>query len=165
MLHLSLLPLLLAGSASAQPTLTLPVAPGTSQTVAAARPTAADTVQAIHRLFAKRRRVGSRLTVGALGADLVLAGVSAALESTPKSSGGAYGLGIGAFTIGFGGFAIIYGVVAAPVVGVGIQQLIAYRPRREARILAAYETDHRLPAKIGRQLRKHLQQPAASIAQ
>jgi hypothetical protein len=39
--------------------------------------------------------------------------------------------------------------------GVGIQQLIAYGPKREAKVLAAYEGSHKLPKKITRQLCKH----------
>ncbi|MBF9236993.1 hypothetical protein I2I05_06255 [Hymenobacter sp. BT683] len=125
----------------------------------AAPTTAADTVQAIRRLFAKRQRVGNILTIGAVGADLALAGVSAAYESKGSQSGGGGGI-IGGnrplFELGFGGFALVYGVVAAPVMGVGIQQLIAYGPRREAKVVAAYEANHRLPSKIQHQLRKHL---------
>lgn len=148
--------LLATGSVSAQAISTAPAAPLTAAVAAPAPRTSADTVRAIHKLFAKHRRVGGLLTVGAVGTHLALAGISAANEAAPASSGGAYGWGIGSFRIGFGGFALIYGVVAAPIVGVGIQQLIAYSPRREAKVLAAYETNQQLPAKIKRQLRKHL---------
>ncbi|MBJ6110680.1 hypothetical protein JAO73_16775 [Hymenobacter sp. BT523] len=154
----TLLLVLLAGSASAQ-TLAPAAAPADTALNTAAAPagrTAADTVRALHRLFAKRRKVGGILTMGAVAADVVAAGASAAAEGRPTSSGGAYGLGVGSFNLGFGGFAFIYGVVAAPVMGVGIQQLIAYGPKREAKIVAQYEANRHLPTKIRRQLRPYL---------
>jgi hypothetical protein len=125
-----------------------------------ARHTSADTVQAIHRIYVKHRRVGSFLTVGALAADFALAGVSAANENTGRSSGGS-GFGIPGnngplLNFGFGGFALIYGIVAAPVMGVGIQQLIAFGPRHEAKVIAKYEATGQLPNKISRRLRKNL---------
>ena len=152
--------LLATGTVSAQAIAPAPALPLTVSAAPAPR-TAADTVQAIHKLFAKRRRVGGWLTAGAVGTHLALAGISAANENKGASNSGSSGFGIPGNTgpliqFGFGGFALIYGVVAAPVVGVGIQQLIAYGPRREAKILAAYETTHRLPAKIQHQLRRHL---------
>jgi hypothetical protein len=156
-----LLLLLLAGSASAQTPASAPILADNALAVAPAlaRLTAADTVRAIHHLFAKRRRVGGVLTAGAVAADFALAGVSAANENTGHSSGGS-GFGIPGngplLQFGFGGFALIYGIMAAPVMGVGIQQLIAYGPRREAKIVGEYETHRKLPAKIRRQLRKHL---------
>jgi len=149
----TLLLLLLAGSASAQTAPDLALAPVAA---APARYTAADTVRAVHRLFAKRRKLGSILTVGAVGADLALAGVSAAAEDTHKSSGGGYGWSAAGLQFSFGDFAIIYGVIAAPVMGVGIQQLIAYGPKREAKVLNQYNATGMLPAKIKRQLRRQL---------
>ena len=154
MLRLTFLLLMFTGSVSAQTADTS--ATPAANAMAPARHTATDTVRALHRLFAKRRKVGGILTVGAIGAHLAASGVSAAAEGAPQSSGGAYGLGMGSFNFGFGGFAVIYGVVAAPVVGVGIQQLITYSPRREARIIAAYEADGHLSAKHRRQVRKFL---------
>lgn len=140
---------------SAQPS--APTALVTPASVVAAAPrTAADTVQAIHHLFKKHRRIGNALTFGAIAADMTLAGVSAAAEGSPKSSGGGYGWSMGSFNIGFGGFALIYGLVAAPVMGVGIQQLIAYGPKHEAKVLAQYSATGQLPIKFQRQLRKHL---------
>ena len=161
MLRSTFLLLLLAGSVSAQTVATAPASAQPVQVAPAATRTAADTLQALHHLFAKRRRVGSYLTIGAVAADMTLAGISAANENNGRTSGG--GSGYGNFVgngpllqFGFGGFAVIYGVLAAPVMGVGIQQLIAYGPRREAKIVAAFEATHKLPAKIGRQLRRHL---------
>ena len=159
MFRLPFLLLMLAGSVSAQTPATAP-ATGTTPPAAALAPapyTTADTVRAIHRLFAKRRKVGNLLTLGAVGADLAAAGISAASEGAPKSSGGAYGWSAGGIHFGFGGFAAIYGIAVAPVMGVGIQQLIAYGPRREAKILARYNATGELPAKIKRQVRKHFQ--------
>ncbi|HEX8328662.1 MAG TPA: hypothetical protein VF629_14055 [Hymenobacter sp.] len=168
MLRPTLLFVLLAGSASAQTlasitplpesvAATAPAPPAPTQAAPAAIRTAADTVQAIHRLFARRRKAGSIFIVGAVGADLALAGVSSAAESKPQSTGsGGYGWKPGTIHFGFGGFAVIYGVLAAPVMGVGIQQLIAYGPKREAKVVAAYETAGKLPAKIKRQLRGYL---------
>ncbi|OGX82213.1 hypothetical protein BEN47_18680 [Hymenobacter lapidarius] len=160
MFRFSLLFLLLAGPASAQDSALATAAPAPPVLTPIAR-TASDTVRAIHRLYAKRRRVGDILTIGAAGADLALAAVSAANENKGTSSSGGSGYGNLSgnrplFQLGFGGFAAIYGIVAAPVMGVGIQQLIAYGPRREARTIEAYEATHRLPRKIQRQLRKHL---------
>jgi len=161
--RLTLLFLLLAGPVSAQDSAPATAPPALAPPVLTpVAKTAADTVRAIHRLYAKRRRVGGILTVGAIGADIALAAVSAANENqgTSSSGGSGYGYFSGSrplFQLGFGGFAAIYGIVAAPVIGVGIQQLIAYGPRREAKTVAAYETTHRLPRKIQRQLRKHLE--------
>lgn len=162
MLRSTLLLLLLAGPVSAQTaTVATPALVQPAQLAPAAAHTAADTVQALRRLFARHRRVGTILTMGAIAADLTLAGISAANENKGQTSGG--GSGYGNFVgnrplleFGFGGFAVIYGVVAAPVMGVGIQQLIAYGPKRKARIVAAFETTHKLPAKTRRQLRKYL---------
>jgi len=153
-----LLLILLAGSASAQTLAPALVSPDSARAVAVlpAHFTAADTIQAIHRIYTKHRRVGSLLTVGALAADLTAAGVSAAAEGAPKSSGGAYGWNPGGISFGFGGYAVIYGILAAPVMGVGIQQLIAFGPKREAKVIARYEATGKLPAKISWRLRKNL---------
>ncbi|UOQ97362.1 hypothetical protein MUN81_19260 [Hymenobacter sp. 5317J-9] len=158
----TLLLALFAASASAQTLPSTSTAADSALTVAPAPAgrTAADTVRALHRLFAKRRKVGNVLTIGAVAADLTAAGVSAAAEErsqrTASTGSSGYGWGPGPFTIGFGGYAVIYGVIAAPVMGVGIQQLIAYGPKREAKIVAQYEANRQLPAKIRRQLRPYL---------
>jgi len=160
MFRFTFLLLLLAGSVSAQTAASAPASAQPVQAAPAATRNAADTSQALHHLFAKRRRVGSFLTIGAVAADLTLAGISAANENNGRTSGGgSYGSFVGnepLLQFGFGGFAVLYGVLVAPFMGVGIQQLIAYGPKREAKIVAAFETTHRLPAKIGRQLHKHL---------
>jgi hypothetical protein len=148
--------LLLAGPVSAQSVTTNLASTDAIQAPGPARFTAADTVKAIHRIYAKHRRIGNVMTIGAIGADLALAGVSAAAEGAPNHSNGGYGWGGGGIHFGFGGFAVIYGVIAAPVVGVGIQQLIAFGPKREAKIIARYEATGQLPAKISCRLRKNL---------
>ncbi|WP_375417856.1 hypothetical protein [uncultured Hymenobacter sp.] len=152
--------LLLTGTAAAQ---TPAAAPAVAAPVSAPTPrTAADTVQAIHRLFAKRARVGGFIVLGAIGADLIAAGISAAAEgsSSGSSGGGGYGcIGCssgGLLRFSFADYVLVYGVLAAPIMGVGIQQLVAYGPRREARIIAAYQAHHQLPAKVRRRLVKYL---------
>jgi hypothetical protein len=148
--------LLLAGPVSAQSVSTAAASADSGQATAPARFTAADTVRAIHRIYTKHRRVGGFMTAGALTANIALAGISAAAEGSPKSSGGAYGWSPGGIHFGFGGFAVIYGVIAAPIMGVGIQQLIAFGPKREAKVIARYEATGQLPAKIRWRLRKNL---------
>jgi hypothetical protein len=149
--------LLLATPVAAQ----APLAPDAQGPPAAAR-TAADTLQAIHRLYARHRHIGAAFTLGALAADLTLAGISSAQERRDErhaSGGSGYGNFMGSGPLlhfGFGGFAVIYGVVAAPVAGVGIQQLITYGPKREAKVLAQYEETHTLPKRIARKLRRYL---------
>ena len=156
MFRTALLLICLAGTASAQ------ALPGSATPPAAtpatlASPTAADTVQAIHQLFARHRRVGNILVLGAVAADLGAAGISAASEGPTRSSGGGgYGWSPGSFHVGFGGFAAIYGIMLAPVIGVGVEQLIAYGPKHEARVLADYGQNHRLSAKYNRKIRKFL---------
>ncbi|MDO7877439.1 hypothetical protein Q5H93_22045 [Hymenobacter sp. ASUV-10] len=124
--------------------------------------TAADTVKALHQLFKRRRRNGGYLVSGAIAADLVLAGVSTISEnneSKGSSGGGGYG-NIGGsgplLQFGMGGYALLWGVALAPVAGVGVQQLIAYSPRHEAKVIASYERTHQLPARWQRRVRKHL---------
>lgn len=162
MLRHTIFLLSLAGPVSAQNAIsTAPVAVDTHSAAAPVQHTAADTVQAIHRIYVKHRRVGSILTVGALVTDFALAGISAANENKGASSGGS-GFGIPGnsgplLNFGFGGFAVIYGIVAAPVMGIGIQQLIAFGPRHEARVIARYQATHQLPTKISCRLRKNLQ--------
>ncbi|GAB3578940.1 hypothetical protein [Hymenobacter daeguensis] len=156
MLRHALFLLLLAGPVSAQ---SVTATSGSADSVRAAAParyTSADTVRAIHRIYTKHRRVGNFLTFGALTANIALAGISAAAEGSPKSSGGGYGWGGGGIQLGFGGYAVIYGIIAAPVMGVGIQQLIAFGPKHEARVIARYEATGQLPAKIRWRLRKNL---------
>lgn len=156
---LALLLFVFSGPAMAQ---TSPAAPAAPTTVVAppVPRTATDTVRALHRLFQRRRRTGGYLVGGAIVADLVLAGVSAATENKGATSGGT---GYGNFgsdgpllQFGLGGFALLYGVALAPVAGVGIQQLIAYSPRREARVVARYQRTHELPARYQRRVRRHL---------
>jgi hypothetical protein len=157
---LALFLLLLSGPTMAQTTAATPAATTPTMAPPAAR-TAADTVRALHRLFQRRRRTGGYLVSGAVAADLVLAGVSAASEnSESKGSGGS---GYGNFTgsgpliqFGMGGYALLWGVALAPVAGVGVQQLIAYNARHEAKIIASYERTHQLPARWQRRVRKHL---------
>lgn len=159
---LAFLLLLLSGPVVAQ---TTPATPSTPVAVVApptAR-TAADTVRALHRLFQRRRRAGGYLVSGAVAADLVLAGVSTVRENNEnnRSSGG--GGGYGNFggsgpliQFGMGGYALLWGVALAPVAGVGVQQLIAYNARHEAKVIASYERTHQLPARWQRRVRKHL---------
>ena len=156
--------LVLAGPAAAQAPLIAPTEP-TSAPLLPAPPvarTAADTIQAIHRLYLRHRRFGTALTFGAIAADFAMAGISAAQETRDenRSSGGS---GYGNFGgnepllhFGFGGFAIIYGIIAAPVAAVGIQQLITYGPRHEAKVLAQYKEMHTLPKRVSKKLRRYL---------
>lgn len=155
---LALLLLLLSGPVVAQTTLPTPSAPTVAPPTAR---TAADTVKALHRLFQRRRRTGGYLVGGAIAADLVLAGVSAANENKGATSSGGSGYGNWGgdrplIQFGMGGFALLYGMALAPVAGVGIQQLIAYSPRHEAKVIASYERTHQLPARWQRRMRKHL---------
>jgi hypothetical protein len=156
MLRHAIFLLLLAGPVSAQSVTTTLVSTDAIQAPAPARFTAADTVRAIHRIYTKHRRIGNIMTIGAVGADLALAGASAAAEGAPNNSSGGYGWGGGGIHFGFGGFAVIYGVIAAPVMGVGIQQLIAFGPKKEAKVIARYKATGQLPAKISSRLRKNL---------
>ncbi|MBO2011924.1 hypothetical protein [Hymenobacter negativus] len=148
--------LLLAGPVSAQSVSPTSVSADSVRAAAPARFTSADTVRAIHRIYAKHRRIGNIMTIGAIGADLALAGISAAAEGAPKHSNGGYGWGGGGIHFGFEGFAVIYGVIAAPIMGVGIQQLIAFGPKHEAKMIARYEATGQLPNKIRCRLRKNL---------
>lgn len=152
--------LVFASSASAQGINSASVLADTAHAISPqARFTAADTVRAIHRIYAKHRRVGGFIAGGALAADLALAGISAADENSSRTNGGSgygsFGSG-GLLHFGFGGFAVIYGIFAAPVMAIGIQQLIAYGPKHEAKVIAEYEASRRLPAKISRRIRKNL---------
>lgn len=156
MLRHAIFLLLLTGSVSAQSVSTATVSADTVLATAPVRFTAADTVRAIHRIYTKHRRVGGFMTAGALTANIALAGVSAAAEGAPKSSGGAYGWNPGGIHFGFGGYAVIYGIIAAPIMGVGIQQLIAFGPKREARVIAHYQATGQLPKKISWRLHKNL---------
>lgn len=157
--------LLLAGPAAAQAPLASPDAaaialpPTTPPTVRSA----ADTAQAIHRLYARHRHIGAAFTLGALAADLTLAGISSAQEARDERHASGGGGGYGNFGssgpllhFGFGGFAVIYAVVAAPVAAVGVEQLIAYGPKREAKVLAQYKELHTLPKHITRRLHRYL---------
>ncbi len=157
MLRTASLLLLFAGSAAAQTTDPGPIA---GPAIAAPGPrTAADTVQAIRRLYARHRRIGGIMTAGAVGADVVLAGISAANENAGYShgSGGYGGLISGPLLqFGFGGYALFYTVLLTPVLVPGIQQLIAYGPRHEAKVIAEYEANHQLPAKVTRKLGRYL---------
>ena len=158
---LALLLFLLSGPVVAQ-TPAAPVAPTTTLAPPTAR-TAADTVKALHRLFQHRRRNGGYLVGGAVAADLILAGVSTARENNENKgsgSGGGYGNFGGngpLIQFGMGGYALLWGVALAPVAGVGVQQLIAYNARHEAKVIASYERTHQLPARWQRRVRKHLQ--------
>lgn len=159
MLRSFLLLLLLTGSAEAQTPVAATVA---STPPPATTRTAADTVRAIHRLYARHRHIGAAFTAGAIAADLTLAGVSATQESRDEhhSSGGrGYGSIIGnepLLHFGFGGFAIIYGILLSPVAVVGVEQLIAYGPKKEARVLTQYQETHILPKRVARKLRRYL---------
>jgi len=154
---------LLSGPVVAQTTPAIPPAPVAVGAPPTAR-TAADTVRALHRLFQRRRRTGGYLVSGAIAADLVLAGVSTVSENNEirnsSGGGGGYGNYGGSgplLQFGMGGFALLWGVALAPVAGVGVQQLIAYSPRHEAKVIASYERTHQLPARWQRRVRKHLQ--------
>jgi hypothetical protein len=157
--------LLLAGPAAAQAPL------ASRDTAATALPastpltvrTATDTVQAIHRLYVRHRHIGAAFTLGALAADLTLAGISSAQEARDERHASGGGGGYGNFGgngpllhFGFGGFAVIYAVLAAPVAAVGVQQLIAYGPKHEAKVLAQFKDTHTLPKRVARKLRRYL---------
>ncbi|OON69814.1 hypothetical protein [Hymenobacter sp. CRA2] len=119
----------------------------------------ADTAQAVHRLFVRHRRLGALLAGGAIAADLTLAGVATASQpDASSSSGGGFGLGGTTFRLGFGQHALVFGVLMAPIAGVGVQQLIAYRPERETQVLADHAAHGTLPARVRRQLRRYLRQ-------
>ncbi|WP_460500164.1 hypothetical protein [Hymenobacter agri] len=162
MLRSFLFLLFLAGPAAAQ----TPLAPSVAATELPATPpasrTAADTARAIHRLYARHRHFGAALTAGAIVTDLTLAGISATEESRDeqKSPGGSgYGNFVGngpLLHFGFGGFALIYGILVAPVAVVGVEQLIAYGPKHEAKVLNQYHDTHTLPKRVARKLRRYL---------
>jgi hypothetical protein len=155
MLRIILCLLAVAGPVSAQPTAAV--------SIPASRFVAADTVRAIHRLFARHRRTGGIVAASAVGAAVGAAGVLAATEDTNTSSGTSGGGGYGSLSgpalgpFGFGGFLFINTSIILPLIGYGLEQNIAYGTPREARLVATYEATHRLPANIRRKLRRQLQ--------
>jgi hypothetical protein len=101
--------------------------------------------------------LGTIIVLGAVGADLALAGISAATEPTPAHSGSSgFGLSGPVGPHGFGAYAVLYAFLTLPVMGVGVAQQIGYATEREAKIVAAYETQHQLPASISRRLGRYL---------
>lgn len=111
---------------------------------------AADTVAAIHRLFAARRKTCTYV-VGGTFALMVGTGVVTGLDQpAPQTSGG----------FSFGGpvwddqsiMLLGIGVVGAAVVGLELLTIGGWGQREEARMVAAFD-EHRLPRHIKRRLK------------
>ncbi len=98
---------------------------------------AADTVAAIHKLFAKRRR---QQTLGALGIVVGTAVAVTAVGSTRSASNTAY---LSAVGIGF---------LAIPVLVVELLHFDRYNRKRERQAVSAFGTHH-LPKWLRRELK------------
>ncbi|WP_035566906.1 hypothetical protein [Hymenobacter sp. IS2118] len=129
-------------AAQAAPAVSLPVV---------APALAADTIAAIHRLFAAKRKMCAYVA----GGTAMVAGVGAvtALSQPAPDTGGGNGFGFGA-----PGFderpinALGFVVVGAAVVGLELLTLGGWGQREEARVIMAYQ-QHQLSRRISRRLK------------
>jgi hypothetical protein len=139
-----LLPLLLL-VALETPAQSLPAAPVTPKpdAPAARQLTAIDTVQAIHKLFAARRRGGAIMTTSAIGGDLLLAQIFSAADQNSKSY----------VRLDFGFYALFWGAIAAPAAAIGVHKLIDFSARHKAKAIAGFQQHHTLPRYVNRRLK------------
>ncbi|MGI4736445.1 MAG: hypothetical protein ACRYG7_14820 [Janthinobacterium lividum] len=105
-----------------------------------AAPVAPDTVAALHRLFAYKRKKLLPIVAGTVAADAVVLGV---VSATVPSEGWIDSRAIGqALTVMLGGVVVVAEVLFYR----------AYSPKKEQRAIADFEA-HRLPRSIRRQLK------------
>ena len=139
------LPFALAILLAVQTPIAAQVSPSGPPTAAPAP--AADTVAAIHRLFAAKRKV---CTFVAGGTALVsgAAAMTALNQPAPNVGGGSFGGPIDGRPI----MATFIGVVGAGVVGLELLTFGGWGQRRESRTVAAFQ-QHQLPQRISRRLK------------
>jgi Na+/proline symporter len=106
--------------------------------------TAADTVQALHRLFANQR-TGGGLLAGLGGAALLVTPfITVAADDPTTKKHGSLGALVGGVMLGL--------AIAVPLVTIGIVQTSNNSKEEEAQIISQYMTTHTLPKKIKRKL-------------
>jgi hypothetical protein len=134
--------LLVARSASAQSITTARADSAQTTVTVAIQATSVDTVQALHRLYDQRRTGGFVLT--ALGGGYFL-----------------YTCALAPFALAFGGAGLIPVVVTAVVIGgtttvINIRKSVRFSKSREAKMVASYERNNKLPSAIRSKLKpKH----------
>ena len=139
--------LLAEGSAAAQ---TASVPGSASVQVAAPAPAAPDTLAAIHRLFAAKRRRGNFIVGGTLAAALGTAGVVVANRPTESSSSN--GSGFGVMSPNNLDLAMV-GIVTALVVQTEALLLGGWGAKYEQRVATAWQQQHQLPRAVKRRLK------------
>lgn len=109
------------------------------------RRTAADTVQALHHLFERRRKLGAWL-VGGSATVTAVTGVGTAIDldsGRPQS---------GYYNPKPFDAAVLMAIGTAPVWIPGTVTLIRFSKKREKRAIVAYEQTHQLPRRLQKRL-------------
>ena len=117
--------------------------------VAAPAPVAPDTLAAIHRLFAAKRRRSNLIVGGTLAAALGFAGVVVA--NRPAESSSSNGSGFGVVAPNNLDLAMV-GIVTALVVPTEALLLGGWGPKYEQQVAAAWQ-QHQLPRAVERRLK------------
>ena len=99
---------------------------------------ARDTIAAIQQVFKSRRRGGTMLLAGS-AALISVATVGTALEATPF--------------LGPDGAALLFAIGTSPAWVVGLLKQVRFNAKRERRVVADYQRDHRIPSFICRRIR------------
>jgi hypothetical protein len=122
---------------------TVAVALTPAQVAAAAR---ADTLRAINRMFARRRKGGRTWNYLGLSGTLALARLLASSDSNRNNADG-------------GSIAIIAGAFIAAPVAIGVVNLTTYNEAHETEIENSYSSGKPLPRKIRQRIKKKYLQP------
>ena len=126
-------------------------APAVLPTIAPSlRPAAPDTVTALHRLFAAKRRRQGYIVGGTAGAAVGAAGLVVAGRPTEPSSSNGGGLGV----IAPNNLDLaMVGIVAVPVVLAEALLLGGWGHKYEQRVIATWQQQHQLPRAVKRRLK------------